>query len=735
VTFANPLPWWALVVVLAGVVLLGHLAYSRAAVGRPRRLVLGGLRAVTLFTLVVILMRPVRMAEGAGGRAVVPILVDSSRSMGIVDAAGMPRIGRAREFVTRELVPRLAQEFDVEVLAIGESVRAATPSALAAADRRSEVAGGLRTAAERYRGRPVPGMILLSDGGDTEPLPSSEDAGTTPPVFAFGFGSVTVANDREILSETVADPILDDSRVDIDVTAVSHGQGTEPLALGLLENGRPIEVRRVVPAGDGIPVHQRFHVTPAHGVATIYTVEVPVAGGELVPENNSRSVLVPPAARLRRVLFAEGAPGFEHSFLKRAWSADAGLEVDSIVRKGKNDQGKDTFYIQAPGARSAALVSGFPQRMEDLCAYDALVLANVESSQLTQSALQATRAFVARRGGGLLVLGTRSFGRPGLAGTPLEDVLPLHLSDRGDAAAMGGSSRGVNLVSLTAAGESHPVMQLGESGADTRRKWDSAPALAFVAPLGGPRPGASVLAVAGGPGGTSQPLVAVQRYGEGRAMVFTGEAAWRWRMLLPSSDRSYETFWRQALRWLALPAPSPVALVLPAAASPGESLTVRVRVRTPVFEPAGDAAVDVFVTFPGGRVDRLHASNTDGSGDYAVGFTPAQAGMYRIAAEARRGSTLSGSATTSLLVGGADSEMSDPRLNTHALARLVRLSGGRVIEPSEGGTGDLLLALRGGVAAARLSNMQDVWNTGPAFGLIVLLLATEWVLRRRWGLR
>jgi hypothetical protein len=31
-------------------------------------------------------------------------------------------------------------------------------------------------------------------------------------------------------------------------------------------------------------------------------------------------------------------------------------------------------------------------------------------------------------------------------------------------------------------------------------------------------------------------------------MVFAGEASWRWRMLLPATDRSYETFWKQALR-------------------------------------------------------------------------------------------------------------------------------------------------------------------------------------------
>ena len=139
------------------------------------------------------------------------------------------------------------------------------------------------------------------------------------------------------------------------MSAVSHGHGTAPIELRLLENGRPIEVRRATPAADGIPVREIFHVSPNAGAPTVYTIEIPAAAGDLVPENNTRSVLVQPPTRPRRVLLVQGAPGFEHSFLQRAWSGDTGLEVDSVVRKGKNEQGGDTFYVQAVRPRALAL--------------------------------------------------------------------------------------------------------------------------------------------------------------------------------------------------------------------------------------------------------------------------------------------------------------------------------------------------------------------------------------------
>src|SRR5205085_2927133 len=84
------------------------------------------------------------------------------------------------------------------------------------------------------------------------------------------------------------------------------------------------------------------------------------------------------------------------------------LEVDSVVRKGKNADARDTFVIQAGVDRTQTLSTGFPQRREDLYAYDALVIANVEGDFFTRAQLAMMADFVGDRGGGLLVAGSRS---------------------------------------------------------------------------------------------------------------------------------------------------------------------------------------------------------------------------------------------------------------------------------------------------------------------------------------
>jgi uncharacterized membrane protein len=736
--FANPLPWWALVLAVSVAAALAWHAYRRFAQWPARRYVLSVLRFATLLGLVFILMRPVSRSTEVDARdVVVPILVDSSRSMAIEDVDGGSRLDRARAMVADEILPALQGRFTVELLSLGEAVAPVAVDALAATARRTDLAAALAAVQERYRGRPVAGYVLVTDGGDTGRTLDLSSGSTLPPIHPLLVGSSAIDGDREVLSVTAAEAVLDGSRVDLAVSAVAHGAAGGPIELRLLENGRPIGVKPVNPPPDGGPVRAVFQVAPPAGAATIYTVEIQPVPGELVPENNRRSVLVQPPSRTRRVLLVEGAPGFEHSFLKRALTGDRGLEVDSVVRKGKNEQGQDTYYIQAVRGRAKSLETGYPETAEALFAYDAIVMANVAGDQLTGAQMEMTREFVARRGGGLLVMGAQSFLSRGLVGTPLEEALPVELNRRADVATPATASRGVNRVSLTDAGYQHPVTQLAGTADDTRTRGEALPALASAALVGAPRPGAAVLATTAGAGGAARPLIAVQRFGDGRSMVFSGEASWRWQMLLPSSDTSYETFWRQSVRWLALGATDPVAVYPSAAGGPGDEFVVRAVVRDTAFGPLRDADVDIRIAGPDGRLQELRAALEEDEGDgaslFAAKFTPEQPGLYRVSVSARRGAADVGTATSAVLVGSADLEMTDPRANRALVERVASQTGGRVVVP--GGADELVAALRSAAPAAASSVRHDLWHNVWSLAALLGLLASEWVLRRRWGLR
>jgi uncharacterized membrane protein len=383
----------------------------------------------------------------------------------------------------------------------------------------------------------------------------------------------------------------------------------------------------------------------------------------------------------------------------------------------------------------AALAEGYPTSREALFAYDAVILANVDPSSLRPSQVEMTTAFVSERGGGLLMMGARSFDGRGLRRTTLDRLLPLESAQRanGDPRVAGGPSM-PHRVSPTEDGAAHPVMRLADSVAETRRRWEAAPPLGHVVTLGRPRPGTTVLATAQDEGTRDIPLVAIQRLGRGRTMVFTGEASWRWKMLAPSNDDLYDRFWRQTARWLTADAPDPVSLRSVGGPSEGDPLRFDVSVADSAFSPVLDATVRMRIRDPQGDVTEPLATPVAGQpGRYAVEVPSRGRGVYQVTATAGRDAVELGRAGLSVLVGGTDLELTDPRRHDAVLQRLADATGGRFFLADDVDT--LAATLGAAVADATPTTEYDLWHTVWAFVLVLGVVSTEWVLRRQWGLR
>jgi uncharacterized membrane protein len=736
--FANPPSWWLGILIAVAIAATAFLSYRRplAPLSTKERATLTALRAAALLLVALFLARPIVLAPPAGSKdAVVPILVDVSRSMRVADADGRPRISEAADLVRRQLVPALSGRFATDVYGVGDAPSPVAPDDLAATARQSDLTRAVSSIRDKYRGRAVAGIIVVSDGGDTGKAPDLPEG---PPIFAVGVGSPEGVKDREILGVTAGDPRLDQSSVDLQVSLTSSRYGRTPFELRLLSNGKLLESRTVAPAADGSPIETMFTVSPDPQNATVYTVEVPPEPDEVIAENNTRSVLVNPAGRRRKILLLAGSPGYEHSFLTRALTLDTGLETDVVVRKGRNESGEGTFLVQAGSGRASTLTSGFPSTREALFGYDALVIANIEGDFFTRAQLTSAAEFASERGGGLLVLGGRSFASRGLIGTPLEAALPVELNDRRSGLSAsrdeGDLPAAHNAVTLTAEGERHPVTRIGSSIEQTREIWAAMPRLSASAPLGGPKPGASVLAVTVAPGGAVYPVIALQRYGRGRSLIFAGEASWRWRMMLPASDRSHEYFWRQAVRWLAGPAPEPVTIEVPDGVEPGDSVDIGVDVRDNAFKPTPGATVTATLTSPGGQSEAVTFRHEAGnSGRFTAAIRPEDRGLYRLSVEARQGSSALGQSAQWFFVGGGDREFTNPRLNEGWLRRIARQSGGRYVRAAE--ASEIASWLENTVPTAAEPIERDAWNEPWTILLVILVLSAEWTLRRRWGLR
>ena len=734
-SLASSVPWWlvsgAVVATLA--VAYGAYAWTAVPLTAGRRAVLTALRVAALLLLVLFLLRPVTSEPGPVRDAIVSVLLDNSRSMRISDGTSR-RIDRAVALVRDELLPALSERFEVAVYSLDGQVSLPEVLTVEPSAPRTDLATMLQTLAERDDGRPVAGIVVVSDGGDTSGggLAAVVDGGL-PPVFTVSVGSADPRADLEVTNLTAGDVSVAASVVELTAEVVRRGGEKRPITVRLLEGDRLLQVRHLTPLADGVPVRATFDVQPRDDSATRYTVEVRSEVDEVVVENNRRSVLVRPPERARRVLMVEGAPGFDHSFLKRVWSADPGVDLDAVVRKGQNAEGEHTFYVQGDPSRVPALSSGYPTDRAELFEYDAIVFANIEGGFFGPTQHAMTAEFVAHRGGGLLLLGSSSFRGRGLGGSAIEDVLPVELSDRGQPVSADGRDAHRHRLLLTDDGAAHPIMRLGPTTQDTREAWDAAPSLSGSVSLGAAKAGASVLALVGRLEGGASPLVAVQRYGRGRSMVFAGEAAWRWKMMMPAESRVYETFWGQVVRWLTANAAERVRVEISSEPSEGEPIRYDVWAVDAAYQPVPDATVGVEITTPAGDIQTHSIALADATtGRYRGEFRADARGVYRFDVSAAGGRVHLGSATEWVLVGGVDMEFVDPWSNDDVLRRVALGSHGEFLD------GDSLAALPGLLMAGTAETApttRDLWHGVWTFLLVLAVLIAEWSLRRFWGMR
>jgi hypothetical protein len=204
-------------------------------------------------------------------------------------------------------------------------------------------------------------------------------------------------------------------------------------------------------------------------------------------------------------------------------------------------------------------------------------------------------------------------------------------------------------------------------------------------------------------------------------------------MMMPATDRSYEFFWRQAVRWLSTDVPDPVAVTVSEHPAPGEVLSIDVEVRDQAFAPAGDATMTLSISHPGGETAPIAVRPAREAGHFSGSFTPEGPGLYHATVTARGGGVREGSADRWFHVGDVDREFVDPRLNEGFLRRLARDSGGQYAPASDAAR--VLGSLASTTPRSPEPQRRDLWHEPWAYISVIGLLSAEWILRRRWGLR
>ncbi len=712
--------------------------YARVHSVRPAdRMVLGGLRLATLFLLIACLLRPALVVVSAvPQRNVLAILFDDSRSQRIADMDGATRLAAMqRTFADSSAIVRaLADRFALRFVRFAAETRGVDGvDALEATGTRTDLAHALDATRQELTGVPLAGIVVVSDGadnggGDLDAALLGLRARKVP-VYTVGVGQARFDRDVAVERVTAASTALAGGTVLVDAAVRLRGTGSDPVTVTAEADGRIVATETVRAPRSGDVVSVRLRVSPLPAGTYRLSVRATPLANELVPENNVAHTVLHVRRGPERVLYLEGEPRPEFAFLRRAVSADSGLQLVGLLRSA---EGK---FLRLGVRDSLELVVGFPSTREELYGYRALVLGSIEASFFTGDQLRMLADFVNVRGGGLLALGGRSaLNEGGYRGTPLADVLPIAL-DRAPRDTAGAPV--TYTLRPTTAGRAHAALQLAATDAQSTEKWGTLPPLTSVNALGALRPGATALLT----GRTSestidQPLLAFHRYGRGIGAVFGVQDSWLWRMHadMAVEDETHLILWRQLLRWLVDGVPDRTTVTAaPDRLGTGEPVTLRAQVVDATYLDVNDASVITTVIPPSGdATDVVLDWSVRADGVYTGRFVPTETGVHTLATRVVRGRDTLHTTSGTLLVDDADADVTQAEQRVPLLRRVAQETGGRYVPLADAAR--LVDDVSYTEAGVVVRDTKDLWDMPAVFLLLALCLGAEWTWRRWRGL-
>ena len=701
-----------------------------------RAWIVWALQSATLALLLLLLWQPaMTIGELNSQQNIIAVVVDDSSSMATTDVNGKAREDAALSALNGGVLAGLRQRFQTRLYRLDSDIkRIDTTQGVTASGAATHIDDGLKQLVTDTSDLPVGAVVLLSDGGqNTSGVGGSGISADTLqalrnrrlPVHTVGFGREQLAHDVEIEDVSLAEKAVANARVAATITLTQHGYTGQKATLTVRDGGKTLAARDITFGPDGrVQAESLFFPAGAAGAKSIEFAVQPLEREENLANNAiSRPLLVTDTKR--KILYIEGEPRWEFKFIRRAEDDDPTVQVVSMLRTSENK-----IYRQGISSPNE-LADGFPVRPEDLFPYSGIIIGSVDADYFTPLQQELLREYVDRRGGGVLFLGGRSsLSDGGWAASTLNELLPTFLP-----AGRNNFHRNPATVELTPAGVDSPITRLLDDPDKNSERWKKLTYIADYQDAGAPKPGATVLASLNA-GRRKLPLLITESYGHGRTAVMATGGTWRWQMSEALGDPSHDLFWHQLLRWLVAGSPGPVTASMPTRILQDEGrVQLKAEVHDPQFQPAPDAHVTAHIVGPesvNAFIDLTPSQESPGT--YQVDWTAEKPGPYlaEITAESAGADPreLGRDVVTFQREDGV-AEKFHTAQNRALLEQLASQTGGQYWKPSD--VTNLPRDISYSEAGISVRNTKELWNMPIVFALLVGLPASEWLLRRKWG--
>lgn len=588
--------WLALLMGIASFVAVG-LLYRREAgrVSVTARIIMAGLRAATLATILFLLLRPSWLTETQGERRKpIAILIDDSQSMATRDprlnfpdkwrvavamnlvppSKAMPMNPSAGDLPdatpekpTRiELVQAVFKNPNLDLLKKLEAIGPVQPATfglrrnakdsrdmqwlelLSGTEQRTAMVDACFDLLRRDENEQPAAIVIVTDGRENASERSLDDlaaecARLKIPIHIYGVGS-SYSGQLQIREAVVNETLFVDDTVSVPVRYRMKGFKDGTIEMILKLNGQEV-ARKTVDAREGEDLREVLSFVPQQrdaqsGKQDLTTTVRVISGLETVTDEMTKSVRI--VDRKVKVLVVDSIPRWDFKFLQRSLLRDRRVVASFLLTDGDSRAMKsgEPFLPQFPATRP------------ELFSYDLLILGDVSASFFSPDQQVMIREFVAE-GGGFIHIAGRNQGPSSFVGTPLADVLPVEIQSEKFAIDTG--TRPISYrPELTPSGVRSPVLSLDDDPVENLKTWRELPEFYWHYPVKKLKPAAEAYLIH--PKDRTiddkpMPLLATHYYGKGYSVWIGFDETWRWRF--NAADKYFSRFWSQGVYVAGVP--------------------------------------------------------------------------------------------------------------------------------------------------------------------------------------
>lgn len=804
-----PRSWWVFIALAAvGVMVWGVFAMYRreqVAASARARWSLAALRAAVLLLIVTALLGPALAV--ATHRTIEPyviVLVDESLSMSIKDRyADTTEAQRVAELTGRDitdvqagriaradvvnlllnpeqqrLISDLRQRGKVRIMTFARSVtlrqtlRSTTDEARgdgeaeAAADpadadtsleqgdpvppltpmgQATNLANAVREALRSLGGNPVAGIVIITDGQNTEgddPLSAADVAATlNVPLFTIGVGDSSEPRNLKVAELWAPDSVFRDDPFLVQAQIQAEGFAGRTVDVAL--EARPVradgsagadltlQTRQVTFAGDTADERITFEHRPSEAGDYVFSVRVSPLPNEVLESDNVKSLPVKVLSDQARVLLIAGSPSWEYRMVSTLLKRDKTVNLSCWL------QSIDADMLQ----EGNTVIDHLPASPEELFQYDVVMFFDPDPAEFNEAWIEALRQFLGDHAGGVMWVAGPKYTAKFLTIFRTRDMLDLLPVRIGQLTALDIETLVMTHpkewpLRVTPAGVDHVMMRLDKDPAVNRRMWEVMPGIYWSFPTRSAKAGSQVLIEHSDPRlrtrDGARPLLVTGQFGPGRTVFMGFNGTWRWRKV---GEQYFDQYWIQAVRFLTegrlLGAKKRGRLATDRDVYPvGQRVQVTAQLYDAAFRPLEQETIAATLRGPGGTASPFELrpiANEPGS--YEGAATATQVGMNEVV----------------VMLGGADGlvrvakqinvevpqvEFADPRLNRQLLTAIADRTSGRYFDVNQ--TAELLELVPQRTETIVIKGRPvELWDTSRLLILLIVLLTVEWAMRKR----